>query len=222
MKHAPIPVVAAPSGLSLGGGFEVILHADKVIFHANSTTGLVETLVGLVPGGGGVKEMLYRWYERKGDITKAAWQTFINIGYGKTAKSPLEAEDLAMFRASNDNYVMNRDRLLATAVDATLKLSKNYSTQSNEPLQMPGHEVWQEMIDWLERTHAKGHLTQHDVTTGTQIAMIVTGGNVDSGTLLDENGIFALERKAFLTLATTKETRARIEFMLKHGSPLRN
>jgi len=222
MKHAPIPVVAAPSGLCLGGGFEIILHADKVIFHANSTTGLVETLVGLVPGGGGVKEMLYRWYEQEGDVTKAAWQAFINIGYGKTARSPLEADNLAMFRANKDNYLMNRDRLLDTAVDATLKLSKNYSIQSNKPLPMPGHEVCQEMIDWLEKKYAKGHLTQHDVTTGTQIAMIVTGGDVDSGTLLDENEIFALERKAFLTLAKTKETKSRIEFMLKHGSPLRN
>ena len=78
------------------------------------------------------------------------------------------------------------------------------------------------MIDWLEKKYAKGHLTKHDVTTGTQIAMIVTGGDVDSGTLLDENEIFALERKAFLTLAKTKETKSRIEFMLKHGSPLRN
>ena len=222
MKHAPIPVVAAPSGLSLGGGFEVVLHADKVIYHANSVTGLVEPLVGLVPGGGGIKETLYRWYERKCDMTKAAWETFMNIGYGKTAKSPLEAEPLAMFRDGTDDYVMNRDRLLHTAVDAALDLSADYSVQPHEPLPMPGREVWQDMVDWLQKAHDKGHLTSHDVTTGTQIATIVTGGDVDSGTLLDENKMCALERKAFLTLAKTKETRARIEFMLQHGRPLRN
>ncbi len=222
MKHAPIPVVAAPSGLSLGGGFEVVLHADKVIYHANSVTGLVEPLVGLVPGGGGIKETLYRWYERKCDMTKAAWETFMNIGYGKTARSPLEAEPLAMFRDGTDDYVMNRDRLLHTAVDAALDLSADYSVQPHEPLPMPGREVWQDMVDWLKKAQDKGHLTSHDVTTGTQIATIVTGGDVDSGTLLDENKICALERKAFLTLAKTKETRARIEFMLQHGRPLRN
>ena len=222
MKHAPIPVVAAPSGLSLGGGFEVVLHADKVIYHANSVTGLVEPLVGLVPGGGGIKETLYRWYERKRDMTKAAWEAFMNIGYGKTARSPLEAEPLAMFRDGVDEYVMNRDRLLDTAVNAALDLSSAFSVERHEPLPMSGGEVWQDMSDWLEKAHDRGHLTSHDVTTGRQIATIVTGGNVEAGTLLNEDEICALERKGFLALAKTEETRARIEFMLKHGSPLRN
>ena len=222
MRHAPIPVIAAPSGLSLGGGFEVVLHADKVIYHANSVTGLVEPLVGLVPGGGGIKETLYRWYERKRDMTKAAWETFMNIGYGKTARSPLEAEPLAMFRHGADEYVMNRDRLLDTAIHAALDLSSAYSVERHEPLPMPGGEVCRDMVDWLRKAHDKGHLTAHDVTTGTQIATIVTGGNIEAGTLLNEDEICALERKGFLTLAKTQETRARIEFMLEHGRPLRN
>jgi 3-hydroxyacyl-CoA dehydrogenase len=226
LKHAPIPVVAAPSGLSLGGGFEVVLHADKVIFHANSVTGLVETLVGVVPGGGGVKEILHRWHDREGDVTKAAWQAFMNIGYGKTARSPLEAEPLMMYREGIDDYVMNRDRLLQTAVDATLALSSAYCASGGPTrrpaLRMPGREVWQEMRDWLLKTQRKGYLTPHDVTTGSQIAMIVTGGDVDAGTSMTENEICDLERKAFLTLAKTDETRARIQFMLEYGSPLRN
>ncbi len=222
LQHAPIPVVAAPSGLSLGGGFEVVLHSDKVIFHANSVTGLVETVVGVVPGGGGVKEILHRWYDREGDVTKAAWQAFINIGYGKTARSPLEAEPLAMFREGIDEYVMNRDRLLQAAIDATLALSRNYQATRRPPLQMPGRDVWQEMQEWLAKARDKGNLTSHDVTTGTQIAMIVTGGDVDAGTVMTENEICDLERTAFLTLAKTDESRARISFMLEHGSPLRN
>jgi 3-hydroxyacyl-CoA dehydrogenase len=216
LKHAPIPVVSAPSGLSLGGGFEVVLHSDKVIFHANSVTGLVETLVGVVPGGGGVKEILHRWYDREGDVTKAAWQAFKNIGYGKTARSPLEAAPLAMFREGIDDYVMNRDRLLQTAIDAVLELSYDYCATRRPPLAMPGRDVWQEMQDWLSRTQQQGVLTPHDVATGTQIAMIVTGGDIDAGEICD------LERKAFLTLAKTDKTRARIEFMLEYGSPLRN
>jgi 3-hydroxyacyl-CoA dehydrogenase len=222
MRYAPIPVVAAPSGLSMGGGFEVLLHTDKIVYHANSVTGLVETLVGVVPGGGGVKEMLYRWAEKEGDVTKGAWSAFMNIGYGKTATSPLIAEELAMFRTGVDSYIMNRDRLLATATEAALAMADSYTVQKRGKLAMPGREVWAEMVAWLEKTHAKGYLTPHDVTTGTQIAMIVAGGDIDAGTELDENDLFALERKAFTTLGLTDETHARIKFMLENGSPLRN
>jgi 3-hydroxyacyl-CoA dehydrogenase len=222
MRYAPIPVVAAPSGLSLGGGFEVVLHADKVVFHANSVTGLVESLVGVVPGGGGVKETLYRWVEREGDVGKGAWQAFMNVGYGKTAKSPLEAEPLAMFREGIDSYVMNRDRLLDTAIKTTLAMVDGYKVVKRDPLAMAGRDACGEMRAWLEKTAAKGYLSPHDVTTGGQIAMIVTGGDVDAGTIMSEEDICGLERKAFLTLAKTPETRARIEHMLGHGSPLRN
>jgi 3-hydroxyacyl-CoA dehydrogenase len=150
----------------------------------------------------------------------------MNIGYGKTARSPLEAEPLMMYREGIDDYVMNRDRLLQTAVDATLALSSAYSSSGGPTrrpaLEMPGRTVWQEMQDWLVKTQEKGYLTPHDVTTGSQIAMIVTGGDVDAGTPMTENEICGLERKAFLTLAKTDETRARIQFMLEYGSPLRN
>ena len=222
MRYSPIPVVAAPSGLSLGGGFEVVLHADRAVFHANSVTGLVESLVGVVPGGGGVKEMLYRWSEKVGDVNKGAWQAFMNVGYGRTARSPLEAEPLAMFREGIDSYVMNRDRLLDAAIGEVLTLADAYTSVKRQPLAMPGRVVWQEMKDWLARAAAKGQLTPHDVTTGAQIAMIVTGGDVDAGTVLSETDICALERKAFLTLAKTPETKARVEHLLDHGSPLRN
>jgi 3-hydroxyacyl-CoA dehydrogenase len=222
LKHAGIPVIAAPSGLSLGGGFEVVLHADQVIFHANSVTGLVETLVGVVPGGGGVKEMLHRWYDREGDVTKAAWKAFMNVGYGRTARSPLEAAPLAMYREGIDQYLMNRDRLLQSAIDTALELRDGYAPSHRPPLAMPGRDVWQDMQDWLKKAQAKGALTPHDVTTGTQIAMIVTGGDIDAGSVMTENDLCDLERKAFLTLAKSAETRARIEFMLEHGSPLRN
>jgi 3-hydroxyacyl-CoA dehydrogenase len=222
MKYAAIPVVAAPSGLSMGGGFEVLLHTDKVVFHANSVTGLVEALVGVVPGGGGVKEMLYRWYEFTGDINKAAWNAFINIGYGKTAKSPLEAAPLAMFRDGVDEFIMNRDRLLDTAMSAVVAMATDYQVEKRVPLAMPGRAVGAEMRGWLQDKHDKGHLTPHDVTTGTQIAMIVTGGDIDEGTELSENELLALERRAFVTLGQTDQTRDRIQHMLEHGSALRN
>ena len=222
MRYAPVPVVAAPSGLSMGGGFEVLLHTDKVIYHANSVTGLVESLVGVVPGGGGVKEMLYRWFEREGDITTAAWKAFMNIGYGNTARSPLEARELAMFRDGVDTWIMNRDRLLKAATDAVREMAPGYAVEKRQPLAMPGRDVWAELRDWLQKTHERGNLTPHDVTTGNQIAMIVTGGDIDAGTELTENDLFDLERKAFVTLGQTTETRDRIRYMLEHGKPLRN
>jgi 3-hydroxyacyl-CoA dehydrogenase len=101
-------------------------------------------------------------------------------------------------------------------------MSGDYSVVRRTPLAMPGREVWAEMIEWLQSTLEKGQLTPHDVTTGAQIAMIVTGGDVDAGAELTENDLLALERKAFVALGKTDETRARIEFMLEHGSPLRN
>jgi 3-hydroxyacyl-CoA dehydrogenase len=222
LKNSPIPAVGAPSGLSLGGGFEVVTHTDKAIFHANSVTGLVETLVGVVPGGGGVKELLYRWNESTGDPAKAAWETFMTVGYGKTAGSPLEAEPLKLFRKGTDDFVMNRDRLLSSAIAAVMELSPGYRPVPRVPLQMAGRAVQKELLDWLERKQADGDLTPHDVTTATQVAMIVTGGDVDQGTLMSENEILDLERKGFAALAATPETRARLQFMLKYGAPLRN
>ena len=120
MAQAPFPVVAAPVGLSIGGGFEVVLHARQVICHANSVTGLVESLVGVVPGGGGCKETLYRWVAQLGcgdDISEACWKAFMNLGYGKTATSPVLARKQAMLRP-NDRFVINRDRILGEAMAA--------------------------------------------------------------------------------------------------------
>lgn len=222
LRDAPIPVVAAASGLSLGGGFEVLLGCDKVIFHANSVTGLVETLVGVVPGGGGVKETLYRWTERKGVGSEAAREAFMQIGYGKTAGSPLEARDLTMFRGGTDEFLMNRDRLLDRALQSIEELAPGYLPIHRDPIPMAGRDAWAEMRDWLRKTHEKGYLTPHDVTTGSQIAMITTGGDVDQGTMMSEADILSLERKAFITLAQTPETKARISHMLEYGSPLRN
>ncbi|MDH5345538.1 MAG: 3-hydroxyacyl-CoA dehydrogenase NAD-binding domain-containing protein [Gammaproteobacteria bacterium] len=222
LRDAPIPVVGAPSGLSLGGGFEVLLHCDRVVYHANSVSGLVESLVGVVPGGGGVKEVTYRWSERLGDVTKGAWQAFMNTGYGKTARSPLEARELAFFRDGVDDFLMNRDRLLDRAMKTALAMADEYKPKGRELLAAAGRDAWQEMQDWLASANAKGALTAHDVTTGSEIAMIVTGGDVDPGTMLAEQDLLDLERKAFVTLAQTPETRARIAHMLAHGTPLRN
>lgn len=227
MANADFPVVAAPSGMSLGGGFEVVLHAKQVICHANSVTGLVESLVGVVPGGGGCKETLYRWVDQLGcgdDITKASWKAFMSLGYGRTASSPLLAKKLAMLRP-NDQFEMNRDRLFDKAFDAIDKAAGPDSGQVafNRPtLSVPGEAVFQEMVEWLKVHHGKGMFTPHDVVVGTEMARIVTGGEVTAGTVLTEQDFYDAERHSFQTLAATPGTRERINTMLDAGKPVRN
>ncbi|MAF18603.1 MAG: acetoacetyl-CoA reductase [Oceanospirillaceae bacterium] len=218
MRQSDLPVVAACAGMSIGGGFEVVLHADKVICHGNSVMGLVESGVGVVPGGGGCKETLYRWFEKTGDMEKAAWKAFMNLGYGRTATSPIEATDQAMIRA-DDSYLMNRDRILSSALGQLKDVAK---TPAREPLAMVGQPVFAAMQEWLTNAHSKGILTPHECTVGTEMARIVTGGDIAPGTIMSEQDLFNAERDSFLRLAKTPETQERIVTMLDLGSPLRN
>ncbi len=224
MAVADFPVIAAPSGLSIGGGFEVVLHAQHVICHANSVMGLVESLVGLVPGGGGCKEILYRWREKLAlpidQIEQASWKAFKNLGYGVTASSPSMALDLAMI-ISADGYLMNRDRLLGHALQKIKDMSE--AVHRHRPaLRMPGAPVYQAMVEWLDQAHKKGALMPHDTVVGRAMASIVSGGEIDAGTLWSEQDLYDAERRAFLCLVKTPETRARIESMLDLGQNLRN
>jgi 3-hydroxyacyl-CoA dehydrogenase len=223
MAHMQAPVVAAPAGLSIGGGFEVVLHAKQVICHANSTMGLVESLVGVVPGGGGCKETLYRWIELlqcDEDITKASWKAFMNLGYGKTSTSPIIAKKNAMLR-SNDQFLINRDRLLPAAISAISDTSEQVPFIRPD-LAMPGAQVFKEMTEWLVKNRDKGFFTAHDVVVGTEMARIVTGGEIEPGTLWSEQDLYDAERSSFLRLVSGEATRLRIETMLENGSPIRN
>ena len=224
MSRASYPVVAAPSGLSIGGGFEVVLHAHQVICHANSVMGLVESIVGVVPAGGGCKEMLYRWIEKldlaTDNITDASWKAFMNLGYGRTASSPQQAKKLAMIRDA-DRYLMNRDRLLANAVEQVN--SQTEAVHASRPeLTMPGRELYQAMGQWLDEGHEKGMFTPHDTVVGRAIASIVSGGDIDAATIWSEQDLYDAERRAFLNLAQTKATRDRIVTLLDSGKNLRN
>jgi len=218
MRNSSLPVVAAPVGMSIGGGFEVVLHADHVVSHANSVMGLVESFVGVVPAGGGCKEMLYRWTEKLNDTQKGAWKSFMNIGLGRKANSPQEADALSM-RRPGDTFQMNRDRILDAAlstIGATKKAAKR------EPLALSGAEHYQEMLEWLKVNHKKGMLTPHDVTVGTEIGRVMSGGECPAGTVFSEQDILNAERSSFIRLAQTQETQARIVAMLDNGITLRN
>jgi 3-hydroxyacyl-CoA dehydrogenase len=223
MANVAFPVVAAPVGLSIGGGFEVVLHAKQVIAHANSITGLVESLVGVVPAGGGCKETLYRWIEAlqcQVDITPACWKAFMNLGYGKTATSPIIAKQQSMLRP-NDRYMINRDRLLTEAIGAIENPSSQVAFERPD-LVMPGRPVFEQMCDWLEKSRNKGLFMAHDIKVGSEMARIVTGGDVDPGTVQSEQDFYNAERRSFLSLIRSEATRARIDSMLDDGSPIRN
>jgi 3-hydroxyacyl-CoA dehydrogenase len=223
MAIADFPVVAAPVGLSLGGGFEVVLHAKQVICHANSNMGLVESRVGVIPGGGGCKETLYRWVEKLDcfdDITPACWKAFMSLGYAKTATSPVLARDLAMLR-HNDRFMNNRDRILAEAMKAIADPSSQAGFD-RPPIAMPGKPLFEEMKQWLANAQNEGKLLAHDVFVCTELARIVTGGEVEQGTLWSEQDFYDAERRSFLTLVATQETRDRIVSMLDKGAPIRN
>ena len=224
MASAPFPVIVAPVGMSLGGGFEVVLHGQQVTAHSNSVMGLVESLVGLVPSGGGCKEMLYRWIEHSedenGDASAAAWQAFRSIGFGKTASSPDLARELAMLRPQ-DTYLMNRDRILATCVDSIESGLAPWQPERPD-LAMCGREVYQAMLAWLDKAGKAGDPYPHDLVVGRAIAGIVTGGDIEPGTLWSEQDLCDAERRAFLQLAASEATQARIGCMLDQGKSIRN
>lgn len=223
MAVADFPVVAAPVGMSIGGGFEVVLHAQHVIAHANSVTGLVETGVGLIPGGGGCKEMLYRWAEKlelgHDNVADAAWKVFMGLGYGATATSPLQAKDMAMLR-DRDQWLMNRDRMLNAALEYVAQAKPVHHARPD--IAMPGREVYHAMLEWLDKAQHKGIILPHDVRVNTGLAQIITGGEIDAGTIWSEQDLYDAERRVFLELAQTEGTQARINSMLDLGQTLRN
>lgn len=214
LLYSSKPVVGAPSGLALGGGYEVLAHCDKLIAHANTVFGLVESAVGVVPGGGGVKETYWRWFQATGDWEKAAWNTFNQIGYGKTASSPDLAADLVYFLPERDHQVMNRDRLVSAALGEIDRMADGYQPRGRPQFQLAGSAAYGAMVDFLEKGRAKGHFMAHDVTVASQIAWIVTGGEDALDSLLTEQDMYAREREAFLRLARTPQTLARITGML--------
>ena len=222
LRYSPVPVIAAPSGLAIGGGFEVVLHCDRLLAHANSTLGLVESLVGVIPGGGGVKETYWRWYQATNDWGKAAYKTFQNIGYGATGTSPALASALQYFRPSIDRQVMNRDRLVSEASSWIDEMtSAGYQPQEAPSFELAGTPAVEAMEANLDKGLEKGYYVPHDKAVGLAIGEIVAGRDVTPGTPASEDELFARERAAFLSLAKTELTKKRISHMLSTGSALR-
>ena len=220
LKYCPVPVVGAPSGLSLGGGFEVLLHCDRLITHANSVLGLVESGVGVVPGGGGVKTTYQRWLEATKDPEIAAWETWMQIGYGKTGESPEQATKLRYFRPEYDQTVMNRDKLITQATALLEKMAVNYTPPIRPQMVLPGNAILQKMDDFMADGVAKGWFKPHNKTTAMQIATIVVNTTSDEPLTVTEQDMFNRERAAFLHLAKTSDTKRWIKAMLS-GSEIK-
>ena len=221
LKYTPVPVVGAPSGLAAGGGYEVLAHCDRLVVHTNSLMGLVEAGVGVVPGGGGIKDTYLRWHAAKGSWDEAAWQTWMNIGYGATGSSPQLSARMMYFRDGHDETVMNRDRLLPRAIEMIAEMQDGYKTPPPPVAQLADGGLAEKMEDFMQQGIDRGDFFPHDKTVAMAIASVMLRGSGD-GETADEAALYARERAAFIRLAQTSETHDRIRTMLDHGAAVRN
>ena len=224
LKYCENPVISAPSGLTLGGGFEVLVQSDYVIAHTNIVLGLVETLVGLIPCGGGCKEMLWRWMqteEAKKDSDFTPQKVFDIIGYGKTITSPMEAMSFK-FLLTKDKSVMNRNELLPISRNLITKIKDKYNPPKSPIFNLSGSQVRDKMFQTLENLFREKKILEHGMEVGKKLAFVLSGGNTSIDKKLSEDDLYALEFEAFIQLLQMEKTQARINHTLKTGKPLLN
>ena len=223
LKYSEHPVISAPSGLTLGGGFEVMVHSNFVASHTNIVVGLVETIVGLIPAGGGCKEMLARWLdtdEAKADPNYAPLKVFDIIGYGRTAASPVEAEPMKYLRPE-DKKIMNRNSLLEVS-KKILDENKNFKAPEEFKFNLPGKSVLEDMNRILDKLYNDKVILDHGVVVAKELAHVLSGGDTTIDKILSEDDLYKLELDAFMKLIETKETQDRIKHTLATGKPLIN
>ncbi len=223
LKYSKYPVISAPSGLTLGGGFEVMVQSNFVASHTNIVVGLVETIVGLIPAGGGCKEMLARWLntnEAKVDPNYASLKVFDIIGYGRTATSPVEAEPMKYLRPE-DKKIMNRNSLFEVSKKIIMD---NIDFKAPEELKfnLPGKSVLKDMNKILDNLYNEKIILDHGVIVAKELANVLSGGDTTIDKTLSEDDLFKLELDAFMKLIETKETQDRIKHTLATGKPLVN
>jgi 3-hydroxyacyl-CoA dehydrogenase len=226
VKYSPIPVVAAPHNLALGGGCEICLHSDSMNPHAETYMGLVEIGVGLLPAGGGTKEMAIRaiaeaeLYET--DVTPFIFKNFMNIAMAKVSMSAAELYKMGFMR-HGDALSMNAERRIHDAKQKVLALAATYRPGCPlTDLKAPGRSVAASIKSQLWNMKMGGFVTEYEEMLGGTIADVITGGDVPAGTLITEEYLLELEREKFLKLCGQKKTLERIQHMLKKGKPLRN
>jgi 3-hydroxyacyl-CoA dehydrogenase len=226
-RYSSIPVIAGPHGMTLGGGCELTMHADKAIASAETYIGLVEVGVGLVPGGGGIKELALRASDsfKEGDVQlNVIQEKFLQIAMAKVATSAQEAFDMGFFRKGVDRIVPNSKRVIAEAKAEVLRMVEAGYTQPalrNDVLAL-GRSALGTLTIGVESFVAGGYISAHDAKIASKIAYALCGADLSSPTLVDEQYFLDLEREAFLSLCGEKKTLERIQAMLQTGRPLRN
>ncbi|WP_299012392.1 3-hydroxyacyl-CoA dehydrogenase/enoyl-CoA hydratase family protein [uncultured Polaribacter sp.] len=227
MRYSSIPTISAPHGMALGGGCEISLHADKVVAAAETYMGLVEFGVGVIPGGGGSKEMALRASDsfNKGDVELNILQeNFLTIGMAKVSTSGYEAFDLGLLQKGKDVIVVNKDRQIATAKAHAKLMAESGYTQpvKRKDVKVLGKQALGMFLVGTDSMEHSKYISEHDQKIANKLAYVMAGGDLSEPTLVTEQYLLDIEREAFLSLCTERKTLERIQAMLKTGKPLRN
>ena len=227
MRYSSIPTVAAPHGMTLGGGCELSMHADMIVATSETYIGLVEFGVGLIPGGGGSKEMAMRSSDsfQKNDVELNILQEyFLTIGMAKVSTSGYEAFDLGILQKGKDKIIVNKDRQIATA-KAYVKLMSNQGYTKpikRNDIKVLGKQALGMFLVGTDSMHASNFISKHDQKIANKLAYVMAGGDLSEPSMVSEQYLLDIEREAFLSLCTERKTLERIQHMLKTGKPLRN
>jgi 3-hydroxyacyl-CoA dehydrogenase len=228
LKYAPVPTVAAVNGTAVGGGCEIAMHCSRVVVALESHIGLVEAGVGLVPGGGGLKEFAVRAARSAqptsmNDPLMFLTGPFQNISGGKTSANAVDAKEMGFLRES-DVVIFNPNEVLYVAQQTARGLyGAGYRPQlPPQGIKVAGRNGIGTLRATLTNMRDGGMISEHDYCVGKAIATGLCGGDVETGTLVDEDWLLTVERKMFVELAKTEKTQARIQNMLETGKPLRN
>ncbi|OIQ22078.1 MAG: 3-hydroxyacyl-CoA dehydrogenase [Flavobacterium sp. MedPE-SWcel] len=227
VRYSSTPVVVAPHGMTLGGGCEMSMHADKVVAAAETYIGLVEFGVGVIPGGGGSKEMTLRAADtfRKNDVELNVLQEyFLSVAMAKVSTSAYEAFDTGVLQKGKDIIVVNKDRQLAEAKKHAKLLAEAGYTQPirRKDVKVLGKQALGMFLVGTDSMEAGNYISEHDKKIANKLAYVMAGGDLSEPTLVSEQYLLDLEREAFLSLCTERKTLERIQHMLTKGKPLRN
>jgi 3-hydroxyacyl-CoA dehydrogenase len=227
LRYSSVPVVTAPHGLTLGGGCEMNLHADKICAAAETYIGLVELGVGLIPGGGGIKEFVLRASDElhEGEPeTNTLKDRFFAIATAKVATSAQEGFDMGILRKGHDEVVMNIGRRIAEAKKSVVEIyDAGYTMpQQRKDIKVLGRLGLGAMLAGINGMQRGNYATEHDALVAKKLAYVMCGGDLSEPQLVSEQYLLDLEREAFLSLCGEKKTLERIQSVLKSGKPLRN
>lgn len=227
VRYSGVPVIVAPHGMTLGGGCEMSMHADKVVAAAETYIGLVEFGVGVIPGGGGSKEMALRASDlfRKNDVELNVLQEyFLTVAMAKVSTSAYEAYDLGILQHGKDVVVVNKDRQIAEAKKHALIMAEAGYTQPvrRKDVKVLGKQALGMFLVGTDSMEAGHYISEHDKKIANKLAYVMAGGDLSEPTLVTEQYLLDIEREAFLSLCTERKTLERIQYMLTKGKPLRN